>query len=257
MLVCPVDNETLSSCEATAVARNVELLQRVAADTRLLTGTWTAHDTAAHLVTMAGRYLNANRELAGSQRELREMNQREIEEFASATMGELVGRLRSRNAKYAVFWPDQPLDAPFPYRTGFPLDAATLRSNWITELLIHGRDVALASGEQWSLDDTSCLLALRVLAQVLPRYVTAAAPTDYALVIAPDGGLPFSIVMKEGVAEIHNGAVEGGDRLSGPPAALVLLFYGRVGLADARQMGAAVSGDAGGVERFLNSLDKP
>jgi uncharacterized protein (TIGR03083 family) len=257
MLVCPVDAETLSRLEAAAVARNVELLQRAAPDTPLLSGTWTVHDTAAHLVTMAGRYLNANRQLAESQRELREMNQREIEEFASATMGELVGRLRSRTAKYGAFWSEQPLDAQFPYRAGFPLDAATLRSNWIAELLIHGRDVALATGEEWSLDDTSSLLTLRVLARVLPRYVDAAGLGRYSLVIAPDGGSPFSVVVNDGTAEVHPEAVDGADRLSGSPATLVLLFYGRVGLAQALATGCRLDGDASRAQQFFDRLEKP
>src|SRR3569623_185230 len=102
MLVCAVDNEILSGCEGAAVARIVELLPRVAPDIPLRNSEWTTHDAAAHLVNMAGRYLNANRPLAQSQRELQEMNQREIAEFESATMGELVGRMRSRAAKYGA-----------------------------------------------------------------------------------------------------------------------------------------------------------
>jgi len=257
MLVCAVDNETLSRYEASAVARCVDLLQRVAPEVPLRSGTWTAHDVAAHLVTMAGRYLNASRELAGSQRELQEMNEREIAEFSASTMGELVGRLRSRSAKYGAFWPDQPLDAPFPYRSGAPMDAATLRSNWIAELLIHGWDVAVAAGEPWSLDDTSSLLILRVLAQVLPRYVHAIGAGEYALVLAPGGGSPFTVVVREDAAEVAPSAAADTDQLSGSPAALVLLLYGRIDLDEARRMGVAVSGDADRVRRFVESLDKP
>jgi uncharacterized protein (TIGR03083 family) len=219
--------------------------------------TWTAHDVAAHLVTMAGRYLNADRELAASQRELQEMNQREIAEFSSATMGELIGRLRSRNAKYAAFWSEQPLEQLFPYRTGFSLDAATLRSNWITELLIHGRDVALAAGEEWPLDETSSLLALRVLAQVLPRYIQAAGLSDCTLVVAPDGGAPFSIIVKDGASEIQAAALDGSDKLGGSPAALVLLFYGRIGLARALATGVTLTGDEDRVQRLLSRLENP
>lgn len=257
MLVHPVDNETLGACEAAAMARIVDLLQRVSPDAKVPNSAWTAHDVAAHLVTMAGRYLNADRKLAGSQRELQEMNQREIAEFSSATMGELIGRLRSRNAKYAAFWSEQPLEQLFPYRFGFPLDAATLRSNWIAELVIHGRDVALAAGEDWPLDDTSSLLALRVLARVLPRYIQAAGLADRTLVVAPDGGAPFSIVITDGATEIHAEAVEGADKLAGSPAALVLLFYGRIGLARALATGARLTGDTERTEQLLNRMEKP
>jgi hypothetical protein len=185
------------------------------------------------------------------------MNQREIAEFDTASMGELVGRLRSRAAKYGAFWPDQPLDTRFPYRTGYPLDAATLRSNWVSELIIHSRDIAVAAGQPWQLDDTSCLLTLRVLAHVLPRYVLAAGLDDYALTIAPDGGMPFSIVVRTGAAAMQPDAIEGADRLSGSPAALVLLLYGRIDLAEAQQSFASVTGDAERVDRFLRAVEKP
>lgn len=255
MLVCPVDSATLSHSESAAMARIVDLLQRVPPDAQVPNSEWTAHDVAAHLVTMAGRYLTADRKLASSQRELREMNQREIEEFTSSTMGELIGRLRSRNAKYAAFWNEQPLDLTFPYRVGFPLDAGTLRSNWIAELLIHGRDVATATGEQWRLDATSSLLTLRVLAHVLPHYLTAAGVADLA--VSPEGGAAFSIVVKDGAATIQPGAAAGADTLAGSPEALVLLLYGRISFAEAQAMGVDVTGDQGEVQRLLDRLDKP
>jgi uncharacterized protein (TIGR03083 family) len=257
VLVCAIDHELLVSCEAAAVRRNVELLQRVDPDLAVPNSKWNAHDVAAHLVNLAGRYLNADRKLARTQRELAEMNDREIADFESATMGELVGRLRSRAAKYNVFWPEQALDEMFPYREGFPLDAGTLRSNWITELLIHGRDVALAAGEPWPLDDTSCLLTLRLLGHVLPGYLHVAGAEDYTMVIAPGGGMPFSIVVQDGTASIEPSAVSGSDQLAGSPAALVLLLYGRIDLAEAEQLGAYVAGDTVRIQRFLDRLDKP
>ncbi|HVT65957.1 MAG TPA: maleylpyruvate isomerase N-terminal domain-containing protein [Mycobacteriales bacterium] len=257
MLVCSIDHELLVSCEAAAVRRNVDLFQRVDPDLAVPNSRWSAHDVAAHLVTMAGRYLNADRKLARTRRELEEMNDREIADFGTATMGELVGRLRSRVAKYNVFWPEQALDEMFPYREGFPLDAGTLRSNWIAELLVHGRDVAIAAGEQWPLDDTSCLLMLRVLAQVLPRYLHVAGADDYSLVIAPGGGMPFSILVTDGVARIEPSAISDSDQISGSPAALVLLLYRRIDLAEAQQTGLYVSGDALRIRRFLDRLDKP
>ncbi|HVT20964.1 MAG TPA: maleylpyruvate isomerase family mycothiol-dependent enzyme [Mycobacteriales bacterium] len=257
MLVCAVDHELLVSCEGAASRRVVDLFGRVQPDLPVPNSKWNAHDVAAHLVSMAGRYLNADRKLARTQRELEEMNDREIAEFETATMGELIGRLRSRNAKYNVFWPEQALDTMFPYRDGFPLDAATLRSNWVTELMVHGRDVAVAAGEQWPLDDTSCLLTLRVLAQVLPRYIHPAGAADYTLVVAPAGGTPFSVVIKDDTAQIEPSAIADADQLSGSPEALVLLFYGRIGLAEAQQMGAYLHGDATRIEQLLNRLDKP
>ncbi|HWA68041.1 MAG TPA: maleylpyruvate isomerase N-terminal domain-containing protein [Mycobacteriales bacterium] len=257
MLAWPVDRETLSSCESAALTRNVDLLLRVAPETPLANDRWTAHDVAAHLVSMVGRYLDADRKRADSARDVERINHDEIQEFASATMGELVGRLRARNAKYAAFWPELPLDAIFPLRGGVPLDVACLRTNWISELTIHGRDVAQAVGEPWPLDDTSCLLTLRLLANVLHTYVPAFGQSDYTLTVSPDGGMPFSIVVADDAASIRAGAVEGADKLAGPPAPLVLLFYGRVGLDEAQGDGAWISGDAERVKRFVDSMEKP
>ncbi|MGN6475349.1 MAG: hypothetical protein ACTHK4_17090 [Mycobacteriales bacterium] len=257
MLVCPVDAEMLSECEATALARNVELWQRVAPETPLLFGTWTAHDTAAHLVAMVGRYLKPNRRLATGPRDVDLINKEELQELESATMGELTGRLRSRYAKYLAFWAGLPLEMVLPIRDDLPLDVASLRTNWITELLIHGRDMALAAGDEWPLDDTSCLLAMRLLAQALPGYLRNVGPIDYTLAIAPAGGLPFSVVIRGGTTEVQPTAVDGADRLSGSPSALVLLFSGRIDLAEALATGVTLTGDAGRVQALLDKQDRP
>lgn len=257
MLVCPVDAETLAKCEADALARNVSLWQQVPPDSPIPGSSWTVHDVAAHLVTMVGRYINPDRKLASAPRDVDQMNELEMKEFESATMGELVGRLRSRYAKYLAFWSELPLEMVLPLREGLPVDVAALRSNWIAELLVHGRDMALAAGLDWPLDDTNCLLILRLLAQALPNYFRAVALTDCALVVAPDGGAPFTIVIKAGAAEIQAAAVEGADVLAGSPAALVLLFYGRIGLSRALASGVGLTGDADRVQRLLGAQQKP
>lgn len=257
MLVCPVDAETLSACEADALARSVALWQRIAPETPMPFGTWTAHDTAAHLVAMAGRYLKPNRKLATGPREVDLINKEELQQFESATMGELTGRLRSRYAKYLAFWSELPLEMVLPIRDDLPLDVASLRINWITELLIHGRDMALAAGEKWPLEDDSCLLAMRLLAQALPGYLRNVGPIDYTLAITPDGGLPFSVVINGGAAGVQPIAVDGADRLAGSPAALTLLFYGRISLVEALATGVALTGDAGRVQGLLDKQDKP
>jgi hypothetical protein len=95
------------------------------------------------------------------------------------------------------------------------------------------------------------------LAQVLPRYVIAAGADDYALTIAPHGGSPFSLVIKDGSPEIEAAAVDSADALTGSPAALVLLFYGRIGLAEAQQDGVVVTGNLDRVRNLLNRLEKP
>ncbi len=258
MLVCPVDAKTLSAQEASALARVVSLLQRVAPDTQLPNSKWTAHDTAAHLVSMIGRYVKADAQLAESPRDVEALNEQTMKEFDTATMGELVGRLRSRHAKYAAFWADLPLEMVLPIRSGqLPLDVAGLRTNWMTELLVHGRDIALAAGEEWPLDDSSAFLSLRLLAQALPGYLRPAGHGDGTLVVAADGGAPFSIVVWDKAAEVQPAAVTNADQLAGPPAPLVLLFYGRIGLAEAQASGVRIVGDADHVQRVLERFEKP
>lgn len=256
MIVCDVDHETLVRCEAAALRHNIDLLQRVEPDVTIPASKWTAHDVAAHLVSMIGRYLDADRRRADSAREVHVINREEIREFEGATMGELVGRLRSRTAKYNAFWPELPLDAMFPLRGGLPLDVACLRSNWISELMLHGRDVAVAVGEHCPLDKTSCLMSLRLLAHVLHTYVPAGVE-DCALVIAPDGAGDFSIVVEGGVATSQAGAIESADQLAGPPDTLVLLLYGRIGLDEALAIGARITGDTARVRRVIERLEKP
>jgi hypothetical protein len=207
---------------------------------------------------MIGRYVKSDAQLAESPRDVETLNEQTKKEFESATMGELIGRLRSRHAKYAVFWSELPLEMVLPIRSGrLPLDVAGLRSNWLTELLIHGRDIALAAGEEWPLDDESALLSLRLLAQALPGYLRPAGRGDGTLVVAADGGAPFSLVVWDNAAEVQPGGVTNADQLAGPPAALVLLFYGRIGLTEAQAGGVRIMGDADHVQRLLDRFEKP
>ena len=135
MLVCAVDASTLSACETGAVARVSDLFKRIEPDVALPGSSWTSHDAGAHLVSMIGRYLKPDRKLPDSAREIEAVNQAELAEFEADSMGALVGRLRSRHAKYGAFWPELPLDQVLLLRGGLPLDVASLRTNWIAETL--------------------------------------------------------------------------------------------------------------------------
>ena len=141
-----------------------------------------------------------------------------MSEFESSTMDELVGRLRSRQAKYNAFWPELPLDQMLLLRGG---------------------------------------LALRLLANVLHTYVRAVGLDDYTLVVIGEGASPFSLSIKDGGAEVVAGDKDGADRLTGPPDVLVLLFYGQIGLAEALASGARIIGDADRVGALLGRPKKP
>ena len=97
---------------------------------------------------------------------------------------------------------------------------------------------------------------MRLLANVLHTYLRPGMP-DYQLVVAAEGGTAFTIVVKDGVAAIQEGSTEGADRLAGPPEELVLLFYGRITLADALARGGYLTGDQSRVQALLDHQDKP
>jgi len=257
MFVCAPDASQLLEYEAHALRRTTDLLRSVPPDLALASGTWTARDVAAHLVTVIGRYLDPGVTLARSPREVDEINRRELDALEGVPVNELLEMLAARAAEYTQFWPLLPLDQQFPFHSGVSVDVAALRSNWIGELVIHGRDVALAAGTEVAIDDAVGLLLVRLLLQVLPGYLRAADIGTAVLVVEPAGGEPVTVRVDSGTTQVQAGGDAAAARLRGSPATLALLLYHRLDVDGALAAGASVGGDPAVVRRVLAALEQP
>lgn len=258
MAIIETTVEELVEREDRALERVVELARSVDPSLPTGDGSWTAHDVLAHLVTVIRRYTNPDVRLAATAREVDEVNADELAGLADTPMGTLAEQLVAGHRAYQDLWSKFPLDAELRFHAGLRFDAASLRANWLSELLVHGRDVAVATGRDWPLDDREGLLALRVAMRALPGYVKAddGPPLRVALRVA--GGTPQRIELGDGTATVTEGEPATADLvLSGSPVAAALLFYGRLSADQAETAGLVVEGGRQVLERFLARREAP
>lgn len=99
------------------------------------------------------------------------------------------------------------------------------------ELLVHGRDIARASGQQWTIDPDDARLAVTSTTALLPHLIdpVAAGSMHVTCEVRVTGGHRSAIRVDHGVAaEVPAGSVEPDAILSADPVALLLLSFGRV-----------------------------
>lgn len=231
-----------------AFERAQELLRATDPGLRLKDGTWTCHDVAIHLLTVLHRY--TRRDTSGTDglgptvEQLTLTNAADIEAHRHLSHRETLDLLATEFRAYL----DLPIELTdrFPFHAGQSIDGAGGLANMIGEFLLHGRDVALAAGTPWPLDERDMLLVLNGALQVAPGWLDPRAAAgrrmDIALRIAH--GTPQLITIADGRCEIRD--LRATDRphavISGPAVTFVLQLYGRIGLIEATRRGVRITG---------------
>lgn len=259
MPIVDTTSEELSDRENHALAMVSALAERVDPALPVGDGAWTAREVLAHLVTVIGRYLNPKVQLASTAREVDELNRAEMAGLADHSVSELVAELGARHKTYQEVWGAFPLDLEFPFHAGLKFDVASLRSNWMSELLVHGYDVAAAAGEDWPLEERDLLLSMRVVLAALPGYWKGGGDLGHIEVaLAPAGSNPHTIVVDGAQLRVVEGLGSGADVvLGGSAAALALFFYGRIDQADAEARGLVVTGSQEALDAFMDNREVP
>lgn len=196
---------------------------------------WTAAEVAAHMVTVMRRAYSDERR-ADSLEELAELNARCVAELEERNPGQLADLFVE--AVQAAGRNVDP-DAPFPLHMGLVTDRATAMSYGIGDMLVHGWDIASATGQSWTVDPARAALVVRA---VLPAF----EPWIRREVV---DGAPQRVVFglgDEGVAaavEVGNGRYSAGpagdqapndpDRTDADGATVLLAITGRQPSTDA------------------------
>lgn len=108
---------------------------------------WTAHDVGAHVLNVLHRY-GRNHQRSATREELAQQNESELR-AARITRDEVADGIDASVAFLAAHAGDIPLDQRFPFHLGLEVDAAAGWANLCSELLVHGSDVARATGRTW------------------------------------------------------------------------------------------------------------
>ena len=217
-------------------------------------GSWTARDVLAHLCNVARRYTSAPR-LGETVREVDAINAEELGALDGLSMDELLGKFERAFSRYREVWTEVGPEHMWPFHGGGQLPTASLRANWLGEMLVHGHDVAAAAGHAWEITDADAADLLTLLRGIAPTYGRAGDPV--AVEIAVDGASPWVLAVGEDGISTSEPPADVSARLTGRGAGAVLLFYQRVDVDGAEPLGLQVSGDPAAVGRLISHLEKP
>jgi hypothetical protein len=212
---------------------------------------WTVHEVAAHMLSMAHRYqaVAQGREFrrATHPRELDDINRAELEALM-APIPEIADRVDDLAPVIDAFFDTCSNDRVYELHCGAFVDGITAQTNWLGELVLHGRDVARAIRAPWKIDERDMLLIARGLMQYGdgPGYLRAgvASGTDVCVALEVAGARPY-------VIHIHHGAIEMRDRRPDdrPDAVLRMrastlcdMIYQRIGPVTSARRGLMIVG---------------
>ncbi|MBW3536589.1 MAG: maleylpyruvate isomerase family mycothiol-dependent enzyme [Actinobacteria bacterium] len=239
-----LDSAELRSALVAAAERTAQLIRSASDTSTPVPGlTWTVGETAAHLVGAFAGYagfLDGSRDavadLAGmpgantpaergdimSARILQEITERDGDRLADLLASAVTGYLEAVEGRR--------LDEPILVWTGVAMTVPVMTSAMLGELLLHGCDIARATGARPTIDRHQALLVIAGIVALIPEYVdrekTRGLRVTYELRFR--GGRRYVVAIDNGTAQIDPPGARVDCWISVDPAAFLLVGYGRV-----------------------------
>jgi uncharacterized protein (TIGR03083 family) len=185
--------------------------------------TWTAAETAAHVVTVLGRLLGDRRRAATSQG-VAELNATCLSEYTDRDINDIADRLEA-NLRTVIdrVYAKIDFDRQYPFHGGSTISGGG-GARWILcELLVHGYDVATATGNDWAIPAAEASIAIRGPAESMNRLAESETSTRHRVCLGKDDTVEF--VAPSGPAD---------DPIDAKPDELLLAFFGRIDVSDPR-----------------------
>jgi hypothetical protein len=187
---------------------------------------WTAVETAAHVVTVLGRLLGDRRRAAKGEG-VAELNATCLSEYTDRDINQIADRLEA-NLRTVVdrVYAKVDFDRQYPFHGGSTISGGG-GARWIlSELLVHGYDIAAATGIEWEIPAAEASIAIRGPAEGLNRLVESKTSTRHRVYLGKDDTVEF-------VAS--SGSLPAGDEpIDAEPDELLLAFFGRIEVSDPR-----------------------
>ncbi len=129
---------------------------------------WTVADTAAHVVTVAGRLLGDRRRSALPE-ETGRLNAICLDELADRDPMSLAARLRiDIGVVVERVYPKVDFDRIYPFHGGTTISAGGGAAFVLCELLVHGHDIASSTQRDWAIPDQEAIWTGLLGAEGLP-----------------------------------------------------------------------------------------
>ena len=231
----PIDARTAARALEAAVMRGSLLLGGISDTSAAINGSeWTVRDAAAHLISYAPLWAGALRGEKSPVDDLSRMarvNERLLAAVTERTGRDLADRLTREYDEVLCSAEEVPDDARVPWHQGTDVDVAGAMALALGEILVHGFDIARATGAPWAITPRDAGLAVVGGTRLVHLAVDEEAAADVRLVcgVRLKSTPEFAVVVDRGTATVESPPVSPLDcRVSGSPVSYLLVAYGRV-----------------------------
>ena len=122
---------------------------------------WTVAETVAHVITVAGRLLG-DRRRSSTAADTAALNELCLEELQERNLGRLANRLEHDLCTVVErVYPKVDFDRQHPFHGGITISGGGGAAFFLCEVLVHGWDVANATGRPWTISPVDARLAVR------------------------------------------------------------------------------------------------
>lgn len=187
---------------------------------------WTAAETAAHVVTVLGRLLGDRRRAATTEG-VAELNAICLSEYTDRDINDIADRLEA-NLRTVIdrVYAKVDFDRLYPFHGGSTISGGG-GARWILcELLVHGYDIAAATGNQWGIPAAEASIAIRGPAESMNRQVESKTSSRHRVRLGKDDTVEF--VGSSAPLPAGDGPIDAA------PDELLLAVFGRIEASDPR-----------------------
>jgi hypothetical protein len=232
------DTEDVTRRIGSASRRVAALLHDVRDPSANAIGVWSVTQTARHLA-LSGEYFAAVAEGTADVHDLAHNAQGNVDAVAAdpeTDLAVLAARITAgdeRLVSAALSTSEGVLVEPF---AGVQVSIPVLLALELGELLVHGRDIASASGQPWAIDADDARCAMTAVGALLPHVIDPVAAGALSVVcdVRVRGGTRVLLRVDRGTASLaEDGSLRPDAVLSGDPVTLLLISFNRIGLVPA------------------------
>jgi uncharacterized protein (TIGR03083 family) len=231
------DKDQIAVAVEDAMGRVCALLRSVPNPDARAVGTWPVRDVAAHLVGGTRLYFGIVRGEGSPYTRLdgiADFNDAGVAAIVDRDCKSLADRLQSAVADFVAAVRTTPGDPEVAWHAGIQLPVSTVAAVLLGEALIHGYDIAQASGRPWLIPPTQACLVFSGAMMMFPHFVnrTAAAGmrANFDIRLRGEKGSWVRWAFDDGTLHASTGHAGSVDcHVSADPAAFLLVMYGRQG----------------------------